>query len=115
MLAESTNAGRRPACSLPLTGSNSTHAISPTSGSIFLFPTVVERDLTARIRIVNNLSADVGAPINCLGLVFRSKSLHLGDQFHQPVMLNRQWPPDTQVTTLDFEIDLGPCSQPNRF
>src|SRR5260370_8422569 len=83
--AEKPNAGRRPACSEPFTGSNSTHAMSPTSGSIFLPAGAVGRDLAARVSIVDDFRTDVRPPVDELRLILASHALHFAHDICQAI------------------------------
>src|SRR5712691_4673114 len=113
-MSDSTNAGLRPDCSVPLTGSNSTHAMSPTSGNILLSPDIVERNLAARVSVVDNLGPDIRAPVDRLRLVFRTEPLHLGNKVLQSIVLDRQWLPHPEIAAFDGHVDLGARLQAHR-
>src|SRR5260370_36703108 len=95
--AEKPNAGRRPACSEPFTGSNSTHAMSPTSGSIFLPTGAVGRDLAARVSIVDDFRTDVRPPVDELRLILGSHALHCGSAICETLVCDEERLSDPQA------------------
>src|SRR6266540_1407323 len=114
-MSDSINAGLRPDCSVPLTGSNSTHAMSPTSGNILLSPDIVERNLATRGSVVDNHGPDIRAPVDGLRLVFRTEPLHLGNKVLQSIVLDRQRLPHPEIPAFDRHVDLGARLQAHRF
>src|ERR1700736_3204083 len=107
MRADSTTAGRRPACSVPLTGSNSTQAMSPASGSIFPARYVFRCDVTARISIVDDLGPDIRPPIDELRLVVTTDALHLRDQIFEPIACSRVQRLEAQFASFDLQLKLS--------
>src|SRR5215216_4527695 len=86
--------GRRPDCSVPLTGSKSIQAMSPASG----------------IFVVDDLVANVRPPLHRLWRVFRPKTIHLGKNPLQRDLL-RPHRLDDAFAVLDSELHALPRLQ----
>ena len=69
-------AGRRPACSAPWTGSNSTQAMSPMSGNVILtvrltVQNIFQRNLAARVGVIDDFRTAIRTPLDQFRFVSR--------------------------------------------
>src|SRR5262249_27298789 len=108
MRGDKTTAGRRPACLVPLTGSKSTQAMSPASGSIFPTQDVFQGDLAAGIGVIDDFGSDVRPPINQFRLVLR---LHLRNQILQAIPFYGVCRLETQFSPVDLKFELRPLAK----